>query len=216
LLLIYWFYIHSKLGLILQPQPPPPQPAEMFVPSSGITYYSPQNQVPRHTPLKRPKAAIPILPPPPKDKDRGLAARQESPSSSQSASTSTQEEGTPISNSNESSPPKEDTQQKEVSIQPEQVIATEKVDVMPVDKVTESVPPEVVKENEKISEIIIEETPEEKNVSLEVSSVNSEPEMLPKEIPVIGETSTESAPSDALENLTSGESNDPLPTEVSA
>jgi hypothetical protein len=35
----------------------------MYVPS-GITYYSTQNQVPRPTPLKRPKAAIPIVPPP--------------------------------------------------------------------------------------------------------------------------------------------------------
>jgi hypothetical protein len=31
---------------------------------TGITYYSTQNQVPRPTPLKRPKAAIPIVPPP--------------------------------------------------------------------------------------------------------------------------------------------------------
>ncbi|XP_059477603.1 protein CASC3 [Neocloeon triangulifer] len=45
------------------PATPPQPPAEMYVPT-GITYYSTQNQVPRPTPLKRPKAAIPIVPPP--------------------------------------------------------------------------------------------------------------------------------------------------------
>ncbi|CAB3373246.1 Hypothetical predicted protein [Cloeon dipterum] len=45
------------------PAAPPAAPSEMYVPT-GITYYSTQNQVPRPTPLKRPKAAIPIVPPP--------------------------------------------------------------------------------------------------------------------------------------------------------
>jgi hypothetical protein len=55
----------------LQPAASPPQPpAEMYVPS-GITYYSTQNQVPRPTPLKRPKAAIPIVPPPDEEQFEG-------------------------------------------------------------------------------------------------------------------------------------------------
>lgn len=39
----------------------------MYQPQGGITYYSPQDQqlTQRAVPLKRPKAAIPIVPPPP-------------------------------------------------------------------------------------------------------------------------------------------------------
>lgn len=42
-----------------------PQPAELYQPQGGITYYSTQNQIiPRQVPQPRVKAAIPILPPP--------------------------------------------------------------------------------------------------------------------------------------------------------
>ncbi|XP_026278455.1 protein CASC3 [Frankliniella occidentalis] len=42
-----------------------PQPAELYQPQGGITYYSTQNQIiPRAAPQPRVKAAIPILPPP--------------------------------------------------------------------------------------------------------------------------------------------------------
>lgn len=55
---------------VAQPQPPP----EMY--QGGITYYSTHSQVaaPRATPQKRPRAAIPILPPPdlePRGRGRG-------------------------------------------------------------------------------------------------------------------------------------------------
>lgn len=60
----------------MQPAASPPQPpAEMYVPS-GITYYSTQNQVPRPTPLKRPKAAIPIVPPPDDQQLEGVDDKQ--------------------------------------------------------------------------------------------------------------------------------------------
>ncbi|KAG5325679.1 CASC3 protein, partial [Pseudoatta argentina] len=46
----------------VQPQGPPP-PQELFQPQ-GCTYYSPAQQQQQAAPLRRPKAAIPILPPP--------------------------------------------------------------------------------------------------------------------------------------------------------
>lgn len=45
------------------------QPAELYQPQGGITYYSTDQQLAqRHVPLKRPKAAIPIVAPPSYDK----------------------------------------------------------------------------------------------------------------------------------------------------
>ncbi|XP_055940047.1 protein CASC3-like isoform X2 [Argiope bruennichi] len=59
------------------PAPPPPPPAAppsdiYTAPPAGITYYYPQNQPPtvRPTVQKRPKAAIPILPPPERETKR--------------------------------------------------------------------------------------------------------------------------------------------------
>ncbi|XP_024884102.1 protein CASC3 isoform X2 [Temnothorax curvispinosus] len=46
----------------VQPQGPPP-PQELYQPQ-GCTYYSPAQQQQQAVPLRRPKAAIPILPPP--------------------------------------------------------------------------------------------------------------------------------------------------------
>ncbi|XP_046739129.1 trithorax group protein osa-like isoform X2 [Diprion similis] len=46
----------------VQPQGPPP-PQELFQPQ-GCTYYSPAQQQQHAVPMRRPKAAIPILPPP--------------------------------------------------------------------------------------------------------------------------------------------------------
>ncbi|XP_076174148.1 CASC3 exon junction complex subunit isoform X2 [Ptiloglossa arizonensis] len=46
----------------VQPQRPPP-PQELFQPQ-GCTYYSPAQQQQQSAPMRRPKAAIPILPPP--------------------------------------------------------------------------------------------------------------------------------------------------------
>ncbi|XP_012253652.2 protein CASC3 isoform X1 [Athalia rosae] len=46
----------------VQPQGPPP-PQELFQPQ-GCTYYSPAQQQQHAVPIRRPKAAIPILPPP--------------------------------------------------------------------------------------------------------------------------------------------------------
>ncbi|XP_071447131.1 protein CASC3 [Hetaerina americana] len=59
---------------VAQPQPPP----EMY--QGGITYYSTHTQVaaPRATPQKRPRAAIPILPPPDVEpRGRGRGGRRE-------------------------------------------------------------------------------------------------------------------------------------------
>ncbi|KAG8195892.1 hypothetical protein JTE90_001128 [Oedothorax gibbosus] len=52
------------------PPPPPAPPSDMY--QTGITYYYPQSQAPpvRPTVQKRPKAAIPILPPPEREGTR--------------------------------------------------------------------------------------------------------------------------------------------------
>ncbi|GIX71507.1 protein CASC3, partial [Caerostris extrusa] len=54
------------------PPPPAPAPPSDMYPASGITYYYPQNQPPsvRPTVHKRPKAAIPIIPPPEQETKR--------------------------------------------------------------------------------------------------------------------------------------------------
>ncbi|GBM11763.1 Protein CASC3 [Araneus ventricosus] len=70
------------------PPPPPPTapPSDMYTaPPAGITYYYPQTQPPsvRPTVQKRPKAAIPILPPPERE-----AKRNDKKDSSQSSSSS--------------------------------------------------------------------------------------------------------------------------------
>lgn len=49
-----------------------PQPAELYQPQGGITYYSTQNQnIPRAVPQPRVKTAIPILPPPERSSNAG-------------------------------------------------------------------------------------------------------------------------------------------------
>lgn len=55
----------------------------MYQPQGGITYYSAQEQqvAQRAAPLKRPKAAIPIVPPPPSEpRGRGRNTNQPEPS----------------------------------------------------------------------------------------------------------------------------------------
>lgn len=63
----------------VQPQRPPP-PQELFQPQ-GCTYYSPAQQQQQSAPLRRPKAAIPILPPPENQhqtgKGRGRSTQQQ-------------------------------------------------------------------------------------------------------------------------------------------
>lgn len=52
-----------------------PQSGEMF--AAGITYYNPQQQpAQRAAPLKRPKAAIPIIAPPAEPRGRGRANQE--------------------------------------------------------------------------------------------------------------------------------------------
>lgn len=61
------------------PRPPPPQ--ELFQPQ-GCTYYSPaqqQQQQQQSAPVRRPKAAIPILPPPEQVQTRGRGRMTQSP-----------------------------------------------------------------------------------------------------------------------------------------
>lgn len=62
------------------------QPTELYQPQGGITYYSAQDQqvAQRAAPLKRPKAAIPIVPPPPvepRGRGRGTTQPESSPNS---------------------------------------------------------------------------------------------------------------------------------------
>ncbi|XP_017786724.1 PREDICTED: protein CASC3-like [Nicrophorus vespilloides] len=62
-----------------QPFNPVSQPTEIFQPPGGITYYSAQDQqvTQRAAPQKRPKAAIPIVPPPPLEpRGRGRATQE--------------------------------------------------------------------------------------------------------------------------------------------
>ncbi|KAF4520537.1 hypothetical protein B566_EDAN008736 [Ephemera danica] len=181
------------------PQPPPPQPTEMFVPSSGITYYSPQNQVPRHTPLKRPKAAIPILPPPPKDKDRNSATRQDS------QSTSGQEDNIQL----DCNDPvlKEQTPTKEVSIEPPEQMDKNTVDHITPDKEIEAAEP-TVKIEETSTKIV--ESVESKSNDLDSAPERSDGEVLTKEVSNITEPSIQTAPSNT-EEIKSDESSEPLP-----
>lgn len=57
------------------------QPTELYQPQGGITYYSAQEQqvAQRAAPQKRPKAAIPIVPPPPEPRGRGRGLTQSDP-----------------------------------------------------------------------------------------------------------------------------------------
>jgi len=82
--------------LILQPQGPPP-PQELFQPQ-GCTYYSPaqqQQQQQQVAPLRRPKAAIPILPPPDNQQSgrgRGRSTQYQNNQSSSNTQQQTEQE----------------------------------------------------------------------------------------------------------------------------
>ncbi|GFT70012.1 protein CASC3 [Nephila pilipes] len=77
----YHQFAYQQYAPAPPPPPPPAPPSDMY--QTGITYYYPQSQPPsvRPTVQKRPKAAIPILPPPERD-----AKRNDKKDSSQSSS----------------------------------------------------------------------------------------------------------------------------------
>lgn len=66
----------------------------MYQPQGGITYYSAQEQqvAQRAAPLRRPKAAIPIVPPPPSEpRGRGRGTQQPEPSPNSGTETTSEQ-----------------------------------------------------------------------------------------------------------------------------
>ncbi|GFY67049.1 protein CASC3 [Trichonephila inaurata madagascariensis] len=94
----YHQYAYQQYAPAPPPPPPPAPPSDMY--QTGITYYYPQSQPPsvRPTVKKRPKAAIPILPPPERDGKRNDKKDcTHSPSSNRSFSENSSDPGSDVS-----------------------------------------------------------------------------------------------------------------------
>ncbi|GFW89997.1 protein CASC3 [Trichonephila clavipes] len=90
----YHQYAYQQYAPAPPPPPPPAPPSDMY--QTGITYYYPQSQPPsvRPTVQKRPKAAIPILPPPERDgKRNNKKDSSQSPSSNRNFSENSSDSG---------------------------------------------------------------------------------------------------------------------------